>query len=391
MLEPCRANPALDNCIAMLAAYRRLVRRDGDYLQSLAGCCRGETLFCLGNGPSLARQDPELLAGTNVISTNQGYRFLRNSKTLRTWHLVTDTTRFREVGPELGDGCHPAFCAPYRLSAEWLELAGRWPNFRVLPTTQFVQWTGETWELAARDTPLCAFRLPHELEHCGFSVIFAAIQLAVYLGARRVVLLGVDMDYSGGHSHFVPGVSHLNPSYEYETHARSALVHFRKTLAAMGCELLNATDGGRVDVLERISFADVALEAARVSREKRIQEANADELTAWRARGLVTQVPVGRPVVLWGSNSLAKRVQSLLAQRRIPVQSIVDRRGEGCERPAELFARLHQHPKNGGPVIVICSRNSRDEIRAELAQEGISGPEDVVELPDLRADEGQRT
>ena len=37
----------------------------------------------------------------------------------------------------------------------------------------------------------------HTRIYVGYSVIFHAIQIACYLGARRVVMLGVDMNYTG--------------------------------------------------------------------------------------------------------------------------------------------------------------------------------------------------
>ncbi len=375
-------DPTLADCVEMLARYQRLVDRDRPALVALGGCCRDETVFCLGNGPSLARQDPRLLTGSNVIATNHGHRFLRGVAPRRHWNLVTDTVRLSEVAPELEVSRQPTFHAPYRLTAEWLELAERHPMFHVLPTTQYVRWTPAGWELAARDTPLCAFRLPDELEHCGFSVIFAAIELAVHFGARTIVLLGVDMDYGGPQSHFAPGVVHLNAHYNYDTHARSAFVHFRRVLETRGIRLLNATDGGRVDTLERISLADaVTLSELRAAKANILK--NTHELTMWRAQALVAQVPAGRPVVLWGANSLSVAVGDLLAERGVKPYAVVDRCAGEAETPAAFASRLATEPPSLPPFYVVCSRTARDAIIADLTQAGVNGVENVAVLPDF--------
>jgi hypothetical protein len=39
--------------------------------------------------------------------------------------------------------------------------------------------------------------------------------------------------------------------------ARDAFVEFRRVMGARGVPLLNATEGGRVDVLERVRLEDV--------------------------------------------------------------------------------------------------------------------------------------
>jgi hypothetical protein len=89
--------------------------------------------------------------------------------------------------------------------------------------------------------------------YLGHSVIFSAIQIASFLGAKRTICLGIDMNYSGNHNYFDAAIPRgAWDGFDYEIHGRKMFEHFRFQYESMGKQLINATPGGKVDVLERL-------------------------------------------------------------------------------------------------------------------------------------------
>ncbi len=140
----------------------------------------GETVICLATGPSLTPDDVEFCrgrAGVRVIAINDAYRLAPWADALyacdaKWWHW--------HIGV-------PSFTGP-----KWSLEHSAWGNYRAVYTdVQRLRNTG-----------------PAGLEHdptglkSGRNSGYQAINLAVHYGAARIVLLGYDMQPSGGKSHF---------------------------------------------------------------------------------------------------------------------------------------------------------------------------------------------
>ncbi|MEX2214334.1 MAG: hypothetical protein WD768_09420 [Phycisphaeraceae bacterium] len=115
----------------------------------------------------------------------------------------------------------------------------------------------------------CSTKVTEDFEqglYLDTSVIFSAIQIAWLLGARRIVCVGIDMTYTGPTTHFVPNIRmpHAPEAFDYNTYCRPMVVAYRQFFEARGVEFLNATPGGRVEELRRVSLQDL-LESTPVS------------------------------------------------------------------------------------------------------------------------------
>jgi hypothetical protein len=217
------------------------------------------TVFVIGCGPSLTKQDPALLSNRVCITTNSAHLWLGREPGPIGAAVCTDTARFLELcrGGLLRMSRSRVFAQPSASGFRTKRSAEAW--FRNMHANRdWIPLPGcgpHRWPVKAK-TP--TFRPDIGLESCGKSVIFSGIQMAVYMGAARVVLLGVDMDYSGPQQHFRDGISVRKAAKDvYEQHSRDAFVEFRRVMDARGVPLLNATEGGRVDVLERVRLEDV--------------------------------------------------------------------------------------------------------------------------------------
>ncbi len=101
------------------------------------------------------------------------------------------------------------------------------------------------------------------IEKCvysGYTVTYACIQIAVYMGFREIYLLGIDFDYNEGETikveHFVKeyysDTKKINPSRKQDN--LLAYQAARKYADSHDIKIYNATRGGKLEVFERVDF-----------------------------------------------------------------------------------------------------------------------------------------
>lgn len=218
---------------------------------------RGKRVYCIGNGPSLSGMDLSRLNGQLLLGTNRAYRLLDQIKP-EAFHLVVqDNYRLAELEQDIEKRewpLHISACHFFSGTAPPQWARKRTNTYCFMPK---LYTQSEAGQINAKADVRDGFSLDPRLGlYQGHSVIFSAIQLAYYFGAKEIVCLGIDMDYSGPTS-FIPGVKHIWPDFSYEKHCRSMFKLFRSKLEERGCLLLNATPGGKVDVLERVQLANI--------------------------------------------------------------------------------------------------------------------------------------
>lgn len=237
--------------------------------------CRGGTVVCIGNGPSLARTDLDALANQNVIATNRAYKLLDRIRPAQFSTCVQDNFRFGELSDDLANLNHRLYLGrcffddelvPPDWIAERSDLTGVY-----LPV---LKWFGH-WQGKNRVTlkPRAYFGVGHSEDvrrnvFYGYSVIFSAIQLAMHWGAKRIVCIGIDMDFSGGVS-FVAGVRHVFPHFDYETHCKPMFRHLQQVADQRGVELINSTPGGRMEEWARMPLSK-AVAGGHIDRQARV-------------------------------------------------------------------------------------------------------------------------
>lgn len=186
------------------------------------------TIVCLATGPSLCAEDVEACRGrARVIA-------IKNAFDLAPWADVV-----------YGAGVD---------STRWWHHNGA----RVVKQHQGLRFTLDpncgVWATVLQLGPeLGLSREPDRLalgRHSGYQ----AINLAVHLGAKRIVLLGYDMQPMGDQHHFFGDHPTKNkPLYQ------EWLPHFQtlvNPLADLGVEVLNATRSTALDVFPKVSLAE---------------------------------------------------------------------------------------------------------------------------------------
>lgn len=219
-------------------------------LRALKDSHRGEKAVVLCNGPSLNRVDLELLNGTFCFGLNK-------------IHLLFPRTMFRPsaivcinplVVAQTAD-FYDATDIPLFLHQKGLRFV------RARPNRVFIADTALSRSFA-RDCSMSVYP--------GHTVTYVALQLAYHMGFRSVALIGCDHEFhcQGPANKTVQGgpsdPNHFDPTYfanlpwqlpdlfESEVSYRMASNIYR----ASGRLLVNATDGGKLDILPRMSLND---------------------------------------------------------------------------------------------------------------------------------------
>lgn len=79
---------------------------------------------------------------------------------------------------------------------------------------------------------------------------YQVVNFAALAGAKRVLLLGYDMKFPGGKSHWHGGHPVKHPEAAYSRYARNFKTMVPQ-LAKMGCEVINCTPDSAIDAFPR--------------------------------------------------------------------------------------------------------------------------------------------
>lgn len=233
--------------------------RRGPALQDLVGRHEGETAFVVGNGPSLNRTPLELLQGRLVLGCNRIYMGLSRLGLQLSYWTIEDPLVAEDT------------------ASEWVQFEGA---LKLVP--EDLLWLVPDVEQVC---PVPFRREPFEPDlprfgrsasglYWGGTVSYLMLQLAVLMGCRRIVLLGVDFSYTRPdhvqeldrperwQSHG-PDPNHFDPEYygagrkwhdprldRMNLGYRSA----RRHAVAAGVEVVNATPDSQLEVFPKVDL-----------------------------------------------------------------------------------------------------------------------------------------
>lgn len=190
------------------------------------------TVVCLGSGPSLSREDVEYCRGRAHVLA------IKDTVVMAPWAdalYSADERWWQHVGPTLSYiGQRFGLVSP---DQKWVDLLETLGVHRLL--------IGGATGLDADPTKL------RTGNHSGFS----AINLMAHAGAKRIVLLGYDMQAAhDGRDHFFGAHAYpkKTPPYQYVGTFASLL----EPLAALGIEVVNATRETALKVFPIMSLAE---------------------------------------------------------------------------------------------------------------------------------------
>ncbi len=234
----------------------------------LHNSAKGKRVFVIGNGPSLRGTDVDKLCGEISVASN-GIFLLFDSKKFRpTYYTVEDTLVAEDRATEINQLKGPLKIFP-KANRKWIHPA---------EDTLFLDYILHYPECPA-DTPDDSDCHPIFSTNCaskvyaGGTVTYVNLQIAYYLGASEVYLLGFDHHYNKPSQQDEQersviisrsdDVNHFDPRYfgdGYRWHDprvnRMARAYEMAKVAfeADGRKIYNATAGGKLEVFERVDF-----------------------------------------------------------------------------------------------------------------------------------------
>jgi hypothetical protein len=194
------------------------------------------TVVCLATGPSLTASDVDYCRGKAlVIAVNDAHRLAPWADVLysgdRYWwqhHRGVPSFTGCKVGIEHAAGRHSRDVA------------------RLIPGLIWMRLTGHHGVETAADG----------LRSCGYNSGGQAVNLAVHLGARRIVLLGYDMGVTGAKRHFFG--DHpvgLSNQHNFPTW-RTAFATMREPMTALGVAVVNCSRSTSLDAFQTMALED---------------------------------------------------------------------------------------------------------------------------------------
>lgn len=215
---------------------------------------KGEKCFIIGTGPSLALDDINKLKGQHCIGVNTLYKLYAKTDWRASYYCIIDPTTYAGIGADLK-----------KHHKDTLFLAGNRVKETDGSINQFSLECSSFYRmpyLEYFDTP-CLFgnNLSKEI-YDGASVVYAAMQIAVYMGFKDIYLLGTDCNYDKGivlHSNSLE----YDKNYKYNWTTQTSLTMIKGFEVAKRyadehrINIYNATRGGMLEVFPRVDLDNV--------------------------------------------------------------------------------------------------------------------------------------
>ena len=219
------------------------------HLEALKDSHRGERCFIMGNGPSLQQTDLSRLRGEYTLGMNRIYLGF----------------------PEMG------FETSYYVCINDLVIEQCAQEILALKMPKFISWHSHKWlkpseNLFFLHTTYTGYKFAKDIKERiweGGTVTFMALQVAFYLGFQKVVLIGVDHNYTtqgkpnstvvsqgDDPNHFTPG--YFGKGFRWQLPDLNAWEESyqlaRQVYEQSGREVVDATIGGKLRVFSRVEY-----------------------------------------------------------------------------------------------------------------------------------------
>lgn len=243
---------------------------DPQYIRGLKGKYAGKRCFIIGNGPSLTPEDLDRIRDEYSFGSNRIYHIFDKTQWRPTWYVSIDNN---VINPEIDN----------------IKQSGDYPKLLNFKARQFGRqkednihyfffnqerfyidpWKGEQSVSSLNEDPSRYFSRVA-------TVTVSAIELAIYMGFKRIYLLGVDNSYA--RTMGADGKITVDPTIksdyfagmkgETDASGRStSLLNIKETDHAYelakefsekhGVKIYNATRGGKLETFERVDFDEL--------------------------------------------------------------------------------------------------------------------------------------
>lgn len=237
------------------------VRRNDKLLREMRNTTKADRCFIIGNGPSLKVSDLESLGNEVTFASNGIYHLFEETRWRPNYYFVQDSIAFDSVAERIS-----GFLNDVDAVFVSMNFADKFPESLRLSDKLRIMYIRFCPPNKRR------YRFSEDLTKEvfeGLSVTYSMMQTAIYLGYKKIYLIGVDHSYAievdregnvlkknenqsdhfyssskGGDVGFPSKVEEITCAYT------SAMEYAKKS----GVEILNATRGGKLEVFPRVGL-----------------------------------------------------------------------------------------------------------------------------------------
>ncbi len=210
----------------------------------------GERCFIVATGPSLKMEDLDRLKkqGEYTISVNKIFLAFDKTDWRPDYYVVCDTNCIQDCADEIRQ-----MQVPVKFVSDL------YPEFFEKNIPDNIYEYHFHLSFSREVLPDFCDDLVYGVYGCG-TVTYDAIQIAVYLGFKKIYLLGVDFsfskDYKDKANHFVENYYNekSKTTVVTENEQLKAYQKAKQYAEAHGIKIYNATRGGKLEVFERVDF-----------------------------------------------------------------------------------------------------------------------------------------
>jgi hypothetical protein len=184
----------------------------------------GKRLFIMASGPSLKLLDLEPLSRRMVMGLNRSVRIYPDAY----YHCMFDDRLFDELSGYLGN-IRKLFTLEGKPCGVPLHLLGA---------------EGFSWDL-------------EKGIYSGYTVAYFGLQVAVYMGFKEIVYLGLDLSHKDGNTHFFGHDFHSQNHEETEfPRMAKTLTYGAKVLSESGIKVFNCSPTSSLECFLKISYEE---------------------------------------------------------------------------------------------------------------------------------------
>lgn len=235
---------------------KRKINASSKKIEHLKDSKKGKRCFIVGNGPSLSVDDLEMIKEEDSFAVNRIYKIFNQT----TWRPTFYFSQDERVLEEIKDDMHLLFD----------ECEGIFLNSSIYNHFKGIQkdnlyFVYDVYEDSYPEMPNFSMEANKKVYE-GFTVAYACIQMAVYMGYSEIYIIGTDHNYSSQRlgdgtmvhdetvKNYMPG---LEGNVCYPPQLVKSTLAFRKSREVCekrGIVIRNATRGGKLEEFERVDF-----------------------------------------------------------------------------------------------------------------------------------------
>lgn len=230
---------------------------DSRWLAAQKDVHKGERCFIVGNGPSITMDDLDLIKDEISFGTNSIFTCFDKTEWRPTYYLSVDRISIAINGNRMSDFGLPCVMVD-RIASRYVQNKPNAMRYLNLHMKEFSVNKYTTSNIAFSEHPeICLYG--------GYTVTYAAMQLALHMGFKEIYLLGIDHSYAWEvtsdnkivmrgeeNDHFFEDDG--PKGYLYYEGVEFAYELAKKNAEARGARIFNATRGGNLEIFDRVNL-----------------------------------------------------------------------------------------------------------------------------------------